>query len=599
LIGPDLTRDWSQRSAPAAVPMSRKRSSASQHGHTFLSYDPSVPPLAIADFETSHDEPFSNYTLGNASKLRRTGSQRSPLPRVPEVAVYDNPEDWYSRASNGLDNRPSPSFDSSPTVCCSEHRHEQAPRLSPLVKQAVAGGNIMQPPQSPSTPTTGELTSGTTLASSMSRQHSLASTDFCLDFSDMLRVESRISSCSNSGIQSPLDLSPSLMKGNEDGIGLPSHDQVLQYTGGIVDDVHFSPSFSSVLIEAPLLQSSSAVEENGMLRSHSDESNTSASASSNHLKAARRRSEHLTYASRPIAPKHPDNRNAASSYPPSEHKMLRIQFADGPPKDVAMIPKATYQRPAHPRVKCPRCDERPEGFKGEHELRRHVDRAHGILRKTWVTVDISPDHKFLASCKACRTGKKYNAYYNAAAHLRRTHFNPRKRGRGAKGKNEEKRGGKGGGDHPSMDVLKMWMKEVEEVVLDNMPLSDGSGEADDNATLDESYAYPAALPMQTTYSNDSSNNGLSDQYHDTQAFDSPPSFDDAMHPSQAPLVAADYDNAPLQSLEQFFDEAPLDFVNTFPDELIPFIDPLYSSAVYNLGQQTHAGLGGSDFFTRM
>jgi hypothetical protein len=69
----ELTRGCSQQSAPAAVPMSRKRSSTSQHGHTpFSSNGASIPPLAIADFQTSHDEPFNNYTVGNASKIRRS-----------------------------------------------------------------------------------------------------------------------------------------------------------------------------------------------------------------------------------------------------------------------------------------------------------------------------------------------------------------------------------------------------------------------------------------------------------------------------------------------------------------------------------------------
>lgn len=575
--------------------MSRKRSSTSQNGPISFSSDgASIPPLAIAGFETTHDEPWSNYTVGNASKLRRIGSQRSPLPQLPEVAVFENPEDWYSKPSDGVDGRPTLSFESSPTVCCSERRHDDTPRFSPILERAMAAGNIAQPSLSPSTPTTGELTSGTTLASGMSRQHSLASTDFCLDFSEMMRVNSRLSSCSSSGVPSPLDFSPSLIKSNEGGIGLPTHDQILQFTGGIVDDVHFPSSFSSAPIEAPLLQSSGAVEETGMQRSPSDESNTSAASS--HLRAARRRNELLTYASRPIAPKRSDDKVTVSEHPSSEHRMFRIEAADGSSKNVAMIPKATYQRPAHPRVKCTRCNDHPEGFRGEHELRRHVDRVHGIFRKAWVTVDISPDQKFLASCKACRMGKRYGAYYNAAAHLRRAHFNPRKRGRGAKGKNEEKRGGKAGGDQPSMDVLKMWMKEVEEVVLENMPPREDSCTDEDNTTLDDSYAYPLASPMQPTYSNDSSNSGgFSDQYTNTQAFDCSVNFDDALLPSQAPLPA-DYDNTPLHSLEHSFDGATLDFVNAFTDEPIPFIDPLYFPSVANDGQQPYAGLGVPNFF---
>ncbi|KAI6785868.1 Metallothionein expression activator-like protein [Emericellopsis cladophorae] len=53
----------------------------------------------------------------------------------------------------------------------------------------------------------------------------------------------------------------------------------------------------------------------------------------------------------------------------------------------------------------------------------------------------------LSKCKACLMRKQYGAYYNAAAHLRRAHFNPHK-------------GGKASGDWPSMTVLREWMHEV-------------------------------------------------------------------------------------------------------------------------------------------
>ncbi|CAD6503305.1 BgTH12-02972 [Blumeria graminis f. sp. triticale] len=151
--------------------------------------------------------------------------------------------------------------------------------------------------------------------------------------------------------------------------------------------------------------------------------------------------------------------------------------------------KSTYQRPKHERVYCRQCESHPEGFRGEHELRRHQDREHKKLVRRFICVQPQdgrshPEPVFpLSECKACyQQKKKYNAYYNAAAHLRRAHFMPKVKGR-SKNKRQEsdKRGGKGGGDWPSMTELKFWMRDVQETAAE---ISRGV-RADDDASNEE------------------------------------------------------------------------------------------------------------------
>lgn len=185
----------------------------------------------------------------------------------------------------------------------------------------------------------------------------------------------------------------------------------------------------------------------------------------------------------------------------SEHEVIRTRSADGSVKEVVPIAKAPYVRPYHDKLKCTQCNAKPDGFRGEHELRRHAERAHGIHRKAFVCSDISPNQKFLAGCKACDSKKKYNAYYNAAAHLRRVHFNPKQKGRKGKASPGESRGGKGGGDWPPMEIVKEWMTEIDEVIPHDAPLYDDI-DMDDTTNIlpPQSSAHLQPYPLQRTAS---------------------------------------------------------------------------------------------------
>jgi hypothetical protein len=81
---------------------------------------------------------------------------------------------------------------------------------------------------------------------------------------------------------------------------------------------------------------------------------------------------------------------------------------------------------------CNKCNERPQGYRGEHELSRHVKLRHEPIKTMWICVSPPDNPAFLDGCKNCKDCKRYGAYYNAAQHIRRCHFAPIKRGRKSK-----------------------------------------------------------------------------------------------------------------------------------------------------------------------
>lgn len=99
-------------------------------------------------------------------------------------------------------------------------------------------------------------------------------------------------------------------------------------------------------------------------------------------------------------------------------------------------------------------------FRSTYELRRHVNSFHSNNAKRFICQDpnelaIATSFQVdrpLSGCKDCDSKKEYNAYYNAAAHLRRRHFPAAAQTRAAWA----------GGDWPPMSELKgRWIVEVQ------------------------------------------------------------------------------------------------------------------------------------------
>lgn len=223
---------------------------------------------------------------------------------------------------------------------------------------------------------------------------------------------------------------------------------------------HQSNPLFSVSTQQPLSQSSPLDE---MKQPTFDEVGASfqSPSSSSQSRVSKRVQEQNAQGTRPIAPKSKDDASGETPVP----KLKAFKTEDGTIVHKAEIARHTRQQAPRKTTFCQFCNDQPSGFHGDHELRRHIERHHTQIRRVWVCRDASEDGTFLRNCKACRTGKTYGANYNAAAHLRRAHFNPCKNKRGGRGKKSEGRGGMGGGSWPSMDFLKDWMYESCEMNL--------------------------------------------------------------------------------------------------------------------------------------
>ena len=484
--------DRRQTLSQQSIPMSRKRSNPSGMGTSPFTHTRGISPLTITNQQTDDDEYSHNLTATSPLKLRRTNSGQKHLPYASGVTVY-NPEDYIRQAEAG-DNSKTYSL----PVTQGRKPSLALSHISVSPNLASSLSNHYQPSVYSSTPTSAGLTDATSLSHGMSRQSSISGS-LCGGIK-MMRIRSQTSEMSDFSPHASGEQSPQHAK------ILPDNPDVTHYLGSqLIDYTHspvqeaYNPSgsfFSDASTQ--LLRPTRTGEETKMARAKSADLNSSSAS------RIRRRKEQLAHSERRIAPKLSDEVMGFSQLSSSNHPMVRVKSADGKLTEKFQISKTAYTRPPRAKVRCTQCNEHPEGFRGEHELRRHMDRSHTSVRKVWVCVDGSPDKTMLSRCKACCGRKQYGAYYNAAAHLRRVHFNPKEKGRKVRGTSE--RAGKGGGDWPPMEELKRdWIREVEEKVpidlCDDEDLEEGTadGTSATNGDSNELLSTPVCETAVTDY----------------------------------------------------------------------------------------------------
>lgn len=412
-----------------------------------------------------------------------SSSVRSGLPLDYINEVHDfSLEEYLSHSPDLQPTAPSVSITHSPALGPGEMPSQDFSYLAATRQQNFN----WQTPHSPASITSdaGLTTASTATSAPMSRCNT---SDILCEPFNMIRVDSNMSRCDISDISDSTTVGG--CKASQFGQNFPTSH--LNFSSeSCFSQSQSQSSFPEPSLYAPFSPSTE------MKHSPSQESYASSSSSQSLSRMSRRVQEQNAQSkARPLAPKMESSESSSSDEMPMQ-KFVEVTSDDGTIRHKAEIPRTTRQQPQRKTTFCTMCSDHPQGFHGDHELRRHRERHHATYRKVWICKDNSTNGEArpvvpLANCKACRNDKTYGANYNAAAHLRRAHFYPCKNKRGGRGKISEGRGGMGGGEKPPMEELKNWMFEQWEIniggdlVLQNAePTGEFSGfDADEAETM--------------------------------------------------------------------------------------------------------------------
>lgn len=414
-------------------------------------------PSTIDSWANSPEDPYNSFA--QHTHMRRSDSRKQSNqdygPDIPAPSVGEDPAAFF--AARNMPAFKAPSFSINPPLMASPvELPMHATNYSYNQPEAASSSNSLTP----------TMTTGTTFTSGegMSRQNS-SRTEAALGGVAMMAINSNMSAYSTASYDD--------YQQHDKSFPNVDQTQMLLGAGGITGSSQMQASHSQSI---------------AMDRSES----SSSSSSSRSREQLQRVNQHA--AIRPIKPKS-DDKPAQSAN--------RKNSSSSATKPIAISKTSTYVRPRREPMKCDLCNDKPEGYRGPHELNRHKLRAHTPVVKRWKCVDpqgsLPKDApvpvKALAKCKACSEGKSYGIDYNAAAHLRRAHFNPKQKSKGRSNKSEkDKKAAKSGGDWPKMEHLRPWLEETRDE-NNGINAQDDDDDCDNdfdienfNSMLDEEYS---------------------------------------------------------------------------------------------------------------